>query len=288
MLTTFDPSNGRIDLALEANYSLRSRHPERGAVYDAFAHDSAELRRRPNAVVDVAFGDKPTSRLDIFLPETPAGAPLFVFIHGGYWRALDKSIFSFIARHYVELGVAVALPNYALAPAAPLPEIINEVCQSVHWLRTVGAAQWGYDAGHIVLSGHSAGGHMAMYAASEKNPYAANESPVAGVVSLSGIFDLAPLLSTSINNDLRITAGQALNYSVQPADVTSPALILAAGALETEGFRQQSETFSRGCEERGLNTRSMLVPGRTHFDILAELAEPAYPLFAATRHLLGK
>jgi arylformamidase len=288
MLTTFDPAASPIDLTLEANYSLRSRHPERGAVYDSFARDSAALRQRPNAVIDVSFGDKPTSRLDIFLPDRPDGAPLLVFIHGGYWRALDKSIFSFIARHYVEQGIAVAMPNYALTPAAPLGGIIQEVCQSIHWLSTVGASQWGYDARNIVLSGHSAGGHMAVYAASKKNVYAAKHPPVSGVVSLSGIFDLTPLRSTSINNDLRINAGQALEYSVKPDDVTTPSLILAAGALETEGFQQQSQAFAQGCSQLGMNAQLMLVPQRTHFDILVDLAEPQYALFSATRKLFDK
>lgn len=287
MLTNFDAAPAPINLELEANYSLRARHPERGVVYDAFSNESALLREQPNALIDVPFGDKPTSKLDIFLPENADGAPLLVFIHGGYWRALDKSIFSFIAQHYVEQGIAVALPNYALVPAVPLGEIIEEVCLSVHWLSTAGASHWGLDANNIVLSGHSAGGHMAAYAASKKNPYAVDLSPIKGVVSVSAIFDLMPLLGTSINNDLRIGESQALEYSVKPDQVTAQSLILAAGELETEGFQQQSQIFAKGCERFGLNNQLMFIPQRTHFDILIDLAEPQYPLFSATRKLFA-
>lgn len=288
MLTTVDTVPDPIDLELEANYSLRARHPERGAVYESFSNDSAALRTRPNAVIDVPFGDRPTSMLDIFLPEHSDGAPLLVFIHGGYWRALDKSIFSFIAQHYVEQGIAVALPNYALVPSVPLGDIIQEVCQSVHWLSTVGANRWGLDAKNIVLSGHSAGGHMAAYVASKKNPYAIDLPPITGVVSVSGVFDLRPLLCTSINHDLRIDTSQALKYSIRSDDVTTKSLVVAAGALETEGFKQQSQHFAQGCERLGLKTQWMSIPQRTHFDILIDLAKPQYPLFSVTRKLFEK
>ncbi|GAA5232476.1 alpha/beta hydrolase [Verticiella sediminum] len=278
------PALAPIDAENEANYSLRRRHPERGAVYADYAERSARVRREAGALVDVAFGDLPSSRLDLFLPARAQGAPLLVFIHGGYWRALDKHIFSFIAQPYVRAGLAVALPNYALAPAATVTEIVHEVCRSVHWLATEGAQRWGYDAARICVSGHSAGGHMAAYVASLQNPHPWAHRAV-GCVAVSGIFDLLPLLPTSINHDLGMDAVEAGGLSVKPEALSCGGLICAAGGLETDGFQAQCQAFGHAAGRAGVPSEVHIMPGRTHFDVLSDMADARHPFHAATLRL---
>src|SRR5699024_1570338 len=117
-------------------------------------------RSLPTSALDISYGPDATSTLDLFVPKDVKSPPLLIFIHGGYWRALDKHNFSFIADEYVARGIAVAMPNYALAPSATVSEIVEQVRDAVVWLKNNGTA-WGYDASRIVISGHSAGGHMA-------------------------------------------------------------------------------------------------------------------------------
>ncbi|MCW5770029.1 MAG: alpha/beta hydrolase, partial [Rhodospirillaceae bacterium] len=151
-----------IDPALEAGYNLRIRHPEREAVYARMAEASARLRAALPCQIDVAYGPDQVETLDFF----PAGAdaPLIVFIHGGYWRALDKSIFSFVAKPFLDAGCAVALTNYGLAPQFPLEEIVAQSNRSIAFLARE-ARSLGIDASRIFVAGHSAGAHLAAMAA---------------------------------------------------------------------------------------------------------------------------
>lgn len=274
-----------IDPAQEAQYNLRVRHPEREEIYLTYARGSSATRSRPEARLDLRYGARPANVLDLFVPANVPSPPLLVFIHGGYWRALDKHGFSFIADDYLARGVAVALPNYTLTPGASVPEIVAEACAAIAWLSGQGP-RLGYDASRIVLSGHSAGGHMAGWAMCQgKVPELAGR--IRGYVGLSGLFDLEPLLRTSINRDLRMTPEEARGLGLyrQTALYRVP-LLFAAGALETEGFRGQSQDFSRHCASQGHLVENLLIPQRNHFDVLTDFASAAYPLFNKTLGLL--
>lgn len=274
-----------VDQDYESQYNLRIRHPERGEIYTRYAQRSELTRQRPEARLDLRFGDRPSSSLDLFLPADVEAPPLLIFIHGGYWRALDKHGFSFVADAYLKHGVAVALPNYTLAPLASVREIVLEVCSSLAWLVAQGT-ELGYDARRIVVSGHSAGGHMAAAATCRGN-VPELEGRLLGYVGLSGLFDLAPLLSTSVNLDLGMTPEdvEALRvYGRQ--DLYDVPMLLASGELETQGFQNQSADFARFCASRGLRVENLIVPGRNHFDILTDFAEAGYPLFDKTLAML--
>ena len=121
-----------IDPELEAGYNLRARHPEREAVYADMARRSAALRASAPVRLDLRYGPSPPETLDYF--PAARGARLFVFVHGGYWRALDKAIFSFLAKPFLDAGIAVALTNYGLAPSVPLAEIVAQSDRSIAWL----------------------------------------------------------------------------------------------------------------------------------------------------------
>lgn len=276
-----DNRAAQFDPLLDREYALRRRHPERDDIYADYTIRSAMSRCSTAARLNIPYGDKHTSTLDLFLPETVNAPPLLVFIHGGYWRALDKAIFSFIADTYVERGVAVAMPNYALAPAASVSDIVEEVCLAIEWLRNEGAAQYGFDPDHMVLSGHSAGGHMASYACIRKQ-WKDDGRPPQGCVSISGVFDLRPLIQTTINNDLKMSLAEAESLSVTADRLPTTPVLAAVGALETDGFIGQTTNFVERCKAAGLNATSMLVDGRNHFDVLNDFADPEHELFQQT------
>ena len=142
-----------IDDALEAEYALRTRHPEREKVYDEHLRRSAALRASGNCRLDVRYADGPRCLLDVFSAGAPA--PVLFFIHGGYWRALDKSYVSFIAEPFRDAGVTVVMPSYDLVPAVRVGGIVDQIRAAFAWVVEHLAPE------RVVVAGHSAGGQLA-------------------------------------------------------------------------------------------------------------------------------
>ncbi len=261
---------------LEHQYNLRPRHPERDSVYARYAAASAALRAEADGRYDVRYGAAKRQVLDI-LP-AGAGAPVLIFFHGGYWRALDKSIFTCIAAPYLRAGWTVALPNYTLAPAAPIDGIVEEARQAVAWI----ANELLPDGGPLVVSGHSAGGHlavMAMLADWRARGFA--RSPITGGLPVSGLFDLEPIRHTSINSLVRLQPGDAVRNS--PAHLAAPGagpLLLMVGGGETAEFRGQTVRFAEIWRASGNPAQTVVADGHTHFSILGAFGEADDPLCA--------
>lgn len=276
-----------IDDMVEREYNLRLRHPERESIYADFARRSAAYREGQGVLLNQRYGDGPRACLDVF--PAGAGAPILVFIHGGYWRTLDKDVFSFLAAPYVEAGITVVMPNYDLAPSVPLTRIAEQMHQALAWLRAE-ASSFGADAARIVLSGHSAGGHLAAYTALT-DATAADRPMIRGIVPVSGVFDLAPLLRTSINREARLTPATAealspLRLARRLATLPPLPLLLLVGGDETAGFKQQSRDFQTLWQSRGLGGDMVLAPGRTHFTVLESFADPNGPVFGGVATML--
>lgn len=278
-----EPAGIVISAALEREYNLRIRHPERDDVYRDFAERSARYRAASPCRLDLRYAEGERCTLDFF-PGRGADAPLLVFFHGGYWRALDKSIFSFLAQPYNDAGAAVALVGYDLAPAATLTRIVGQAQRSLAWL----AAEHGlaFERQRIVVSGHSAGGHLAALLGTASRGFPGEVVPCA-VVAVSGIFDLVPLLGTSVNLDVRMSEDEARTLSPgMHTTFLSRRFVIAVGERETDGFIAQSRAFAAHAEALGCATRYLVAAGRTHFDVLEDLAGTDRPLGRATLDLL--
>jgi arylformamidase len=261
--------NLQIDDALEAQYALRKRHPEREAVYDDHRRRSAALRAAGNCRLDIRYGDGPRCLLDVFL----AGdrAPVLFFIHGGYWRALDKSYVSFIAEPFREAGITVVMPAYDLAPAVRIGEIVDQIRAAFAWVVEHLAPE------RAVVAGHSAGGQLAAMLALDQA--VSGRGPIAGLVGVSGAFDLRPLLRTSINLDLMMSPDEAaeasplLRLTRRPAAVGLVPLLGVVGGDETEGFKQWSADLVAGWSAHGGAASYREIPGCNHFTVLDRMAE---------------
>ena len=268
---------------LERNYSLRPRHPEREAIYADYAVRSERFRAGTAGWQTFRYAGAERCAIDWFPAQRPQGAPagptpLLVFIHGGFWRALDRRVFSFVAEHYVKAGIAMAMVGYELAPAVKLSDIVDQAADALACLYRR-ADELGFDTRRVSVSGHSAGGHLAAMV-SAVPPASLGGHPLVCVVPVSGVFSLAPLLLTSVNHDVRMTPDDALRLSPSAMErFHTGEFIVAVGENETNGFIGQSRDFVETAQAKGAKAALVMVPGRMHFDVLEDLARPEQPLF---------
>ncbi len=199
----------------ESLYNNRAAVPEFQSFFDRWAAQSAQVRRELDVEVDVPYGDHRMETMDIFRPRGEARA-LLMFIHGGYWRSLDKKDHSFVAAPFVNAGAAVAAINYSLCPSVKVEDITLQCLKAGAWLYR-NAGEVGSPRNRIFVAGHSAGGHLtAMCMAAQWPRYSRGlpEKVMQGGMSVSGIYDLVPIARTpSINVDVRMTEAEALKVS---------------------------------------------------------------------------
>ncbi len=213
---------------LNVQYDNRRRVPEHAEHFARWAQASALVRREARATLDVPYGSGTGETLDIFAPAVPGppeGAPVLVFIHGGYWRSLDKSEYSFVAPVFNAAGALVVVPNYALCPAVTVEHIALQMAAMLAWVWRNAAAHGG-DPQRIAVVGHSAGGHLATMLLSCRWKEVADDlpaMPVTGALSVSGLYDLEPLRHTPmVQGDLKLTPTSVARLS--PAFFPRPRL----------------------------------------------------------------
>jgi acetyl esterase/lipase len=258
------------ELDLEAEYNNRARVPDHPVHIAGWQQDSAAYRASARCDLDISYGPGERHRLDLFYPQNgDAGGPAVLFIHGGYWQALDKSTSSHLARGANERGLTVAVPSYTLAPTAKLADIVSDIEAAANFvMRRTGCP--------LVVSGHSAGGHLAACLMARPN---ALEMPVRAAMPISGLFDLPPLVPTSINKALGLTVEEAHRMSPLEWDPpTSGQLIAVVGGAESSEFLRQSHTIVERWRQAGVATWYHEVPGAHHFDVVAGLSTRSDPL----------
>ena len=264
---------------VEREYNNRALVPDHPAYFERWKRDSEFVRGTLACRLDLPYGEDPRHRIDLF-PAANARATL-VFIHGGYWRTLDKSMFSWLAASYVAAGLNVAMPNYRLCPAVRIEDIVADVLAAMHWLFEAGPRH-GVTMDRVVVSGHSAGGHLvaALFAA-PREYLRFDTSAIAGGVPLSGIFDFAPLRLFSFNQDFQLDdAAVARLDLLQRKPTLGAPLVVAAGGAESSEFQRQSRELAEAW--RPQVRRLLLPPGVNHFSIVDAFAERGQPLYEET------
>jgi acetyl esterase/lipase len=231
------------------------------------------------ARLDLAYGEGERNRFDLFLPQ---GAPkgLAVFVHGGYWQSFDKSYWSHLAAGPLAHGHAVAMPSYTLCPEIRIGGIVAEIGAAI----TAAAAMV---QGPVMLTGHSAGGHLVSRMASATSPLPGSVvSRIRHVVSISGVHDLRPLMRAAINANLRIDEAEALAESpalLRPAD--NIRLTCWVGGAERAEFVRQNALLANIWTGLGAETATVEAPDKHHFNVIDGLADPTHPL---TRTLVAE
>ncbi len=287
-MTRYDPA------WLDQMYNNRARVPEAPLFLQRWAATSALARESQSRRLDIAYGDGPSETLDVF-PCARADAPVLVFIHGGYWRALDKSDHSFIVPAFSASSACVVLPNYALCPGTAehpvtVPDIVMQMVKALAWTwRHV--ALYGGDPRRITVAGHSAGGHLAaMMLACDWRAYAADLPArlVKNALSISGLHELEPIRQTPcLANDLRLTAAQARKAS--PALLPRPpagVLYSVVGGDESAEFLRQNRLIQQAWGKSRVPLAEAF-PGLNHFSVLEALTQPGHRLHQLALRLLA-
>lgn len=259
---------------LEARYNNRELVPEHPSFLARWAQRSAQVRdAAARKRLDVAYGATPAQRLDVF-PARREQAPVLVFIHGGYWRALDKSDHSFVAPAFTDAGVHVVIPNYSLCPKVRIADIALEMTQALAWTWRH-ATEFGGDPTRIVVAGHSAGGHLAAMMLACEWALVGEDLPptlARSAIALSGLFDLEPIRHTPfLQADLQLDDDQVARVS--PAGFAPPSGRLRAlvGEQESDEFLRQTQLIEAAWGADRVPVCAA-VPGCHHFSILDELA----------------
>ena len=269
-------SKGRVmcpEALGEKGYNLRAAFPDFPEVAKGWQDKSAALMARLQPERDIAYGEQPLQNLDFYKTDR-AIAPLLVFVHGGYWQSGDKSDVGLIAEPYVTAGIHVAVINYSLAPQARMEDMVVEVRNAIKWLHA-NALRFGVDPQQISIMGHSAGGHLVSSMVTD-TPDNQGMPPIRFVFAISGVFDLPPLVSSSVNKALSLDLARA--QALSPAGYRPRAgacVHTIIGEHETLQFHLQSAAIAQQWGD--VVTDHHVVPDTHHFTVLDVLADVASP-----------
>lgn len=273
---------------INLQYLPRLTVPNVEGYLEKSAERSARVRKKLACEIDVAYGDTPGQTLDIF-PATAKGAPVHIFIHGGYWRSLDKHIYSHVAGPMVAAGAAVVLPNYDLCPDVRITDIANQMRRAVAWVYK-NAAKFNASRAKIYVSGHSAGGHLTgMLVATDWAEHGGLPGNlIKGSAPLSGLFDIEPHRHSQLQDEIRLTAKEARAMSpMYLAPVAPGPAIVAVGGAEPDLFHWQSLAYAAHLRRHGIKASYMATGSDNHFDITDRLASARDPLTKALIAQMG-
>jgi arylformamidase len=278
-----------MSIDYDAQYNARAMIPDHAEIFLRWKMRSEQARALLPCRLDISYGASAAETLDIF-PAAGKSEALLVFIHGGYWRSLDKSDFSFLAHEFNRRGVTVALPNYALCPGVGIEDIVKQNLLAIAWLWHRGA-RYGVNPGRLYVAGHSAGGHLtAMMLAARWNDYMPElpHNLVKGGLAISGIYDLEPLVHAPfVNQDLRLDTKLARRLSpVSMPPATTAPLYTAVGGDESDEFKRQSALIAKTW--RAAFAADIPMPGRNHLTVVEELANPDSALFKGAMGMMQR
>ncbi len=267
-----------MSIDYEVEYDNRSRVPEHPEIFARWQKDAAAYRASAqNAKPGLAYGPSMRRIIDMFPAKDDGDAPLALFIHGGWWRSLEPSMFSQVAAGPNARGVSVAIAGYDLCPNCSIADIIEQMRAACLFL-------WRKRRQRIMVYGHSAGGHLAACMVAQDWKAFASDAPadlVPAAYAVSGVFDLEPLVHVSQNLDLRLDEAEARRVS--PLHWKVPAgrsLDAVVGAQESSEFLRQSKSIAEAWRRAQALTRYEEIAGTNHFTVIDALADPGSAMTA--------
>lgn len=258
----------------EKELNLRQCHPDFQTFLDHNESESERVRNGYTCHLNQAYGKEQLQTIDVF-PSLKANSPILVFIHGGYWRGLDKKSYSFVAEPFVQQNITVCVINYRLIPSVDMYTLTQDVQQAVKWIQNE-ATRFNGNANQLVLSGHSAGGHLAILTYLMN---AALRPSIKAICSLSGLFDLEPIRNSYLNKVLQLSEQDVEKFSVVNKDlscITCPTL-LTVGLDETQLFVEESKKLYEQHRTDAPLTY-MGYDGLNHYQIVHKLGQQDNPI----------
>ncbi len=260
---------------IDSEYNIEELVPDRLERVARMAEESARTRENLKGEMDVSYGPTLDETMDIFTAARP-GAPMLLFIHGGYWRSFSNKDFSLVAAGPVARGLTVAVMNYSLCPKVSISEITRQSRAAVAWLYREGS-RFNGDPARLFVCGHSAGGQqVGMLAATDwAGDYGLPSDVIQGIVPISGIFDLSPLAYSWLQPKL------ALNHEIIRRESplfnipsNGPPMLISLGENESLEFHRQSAVYLDTWKANGLKAEMLVQPGKNHITAVEDLARP--------------
>ncbi len=264
---------------IDAQYKASAAVPDAMALMRGYTERSRQARERLRCSLDLPFGPTLDETLDVFPADAP-GAPVFVFIHGGYWRAFTSKDFSFVALGLQPLGITTVVASYSLCPKVTIDEITRQARAAVAWTLRRSDVHGG-DPARVAVGGHSAGGHLTAMCLQARwaEDYGLPADPIEAAVLVSGVYDIEPLRHSYLQPDIQLDDGIVRRnsplFAVRPC--RTPALI-TWGAEESTEFRRQSEELHAAWQGAGNASELLPQAGANHFTAIDGFADPASPL----------
>ncbi|MDH7803375.1 MULTISPECIES: alpha/beta hydrolase [unclassified Rhizobium] len=259
-------------------YRTRDFVPDFDAIAAEFGQRSRELSAKTEVLADIRYGARSREVLDIILPKRPkAGAPLHVFVHGGYWRSGEKANYRLVAAPVLAAGGVAAIVEYDLMPGTRLPMLIEQVRRAVLWLEHH-AGDFGADPRRLTVSGHSAGAHIASFLAATGPAETTTPSlpAIRSLLLVSGIYDLSGIPDSFLRDEAEMTPVEAADWSPLTSNQLPCAQrIIAFGADETPPFHEQASALNAQLGAGNMSSELLAVPGLNHMSIVLDLANPA-------------
>jgi len=266
---------------LNNQYNTRLQVPDYADYFDRWERLSRQTADQNTILKDIPFGAHPEELLDIF-PSNISHPKTLVFIHGGYWHLLDKTMFHFLAGHFLNYNVTTVLINYPLAPRSSINEIVAACRKALRWIHE-NIIRFNGNPGELYLMGHSAGGHLASMLMVEENA-----KFIHAMISLSGLFRLEPVMLSYLNDSIGIDRENAVKNSpvfLEPANDCP--LLLATGVNESDEFKAQSDQLYQHWKNKFSNIELLKVPQKNHYSILEAVIEKNSILCNAIMQLMN-
>lgn len=272
---------------LDAQYDTARTVPDPGVYAEFYGRESERLRSEREHGLNAPFGPTLSEHVDLY-PAGP-GAPVLVYVHGGYWRARTGREFGFVARGPVSEGIATVVTNYELCPRVTIDEIVRQTRAAVAWTYR-NAGSFGGDPDRLHVAGHSAGGHLvAMLLATDwEETYGLPNDVIKGATVISGLFDLAPFPYTFLQPKLQLTWDEVRrNSPILHLPDAAPPLLVAYGSDETDEFKRQSEAYLAAWTAKSLPGERLILAGKNHYDVIDGFLEAESPLLSGIFGRMG-
>lgn len=274
---------------IDLEYNLNLTVPDLGYWIEWYSRESVITRRKLDCTLDVRFGPTVDETVDIF-PAKEQGAPMLVFIHGGYWVVCSSKDYSYVANGLVDRGINVVVTNYSLCPKVSIPEITRQSRAAIAWLYRE-APNYDMDPSRIFVAGHSAGGHQVgmLLSTDWQGEYGVPDDVVKGGITISGIFDLHPLKYSYLQPRIMLTHEVILRQSPYLNIPSSgPPILVSFGEEETAEFHRQSTDYLQAWRANGLQGELLVQEGKHHFSAIEDFNDPESTLCKSIIHFIDR